>query len=165
MAKGGRLLEKIAALDNEGSFIFHLLGNVSPELKIPGVPHGPYRRENLERLVAEIAPHLGLIPSIWAETYSHVLTEMWALGLPVVGSSLGAVGQRIIANGGGLVFDPNLPSEAFAQIRELVSNRALYSDIRNKVELIESVSIAEMVAQYEAVYEASIARRRTFGPL
>src|SRR5690606_5968844 len=60
-----------------------------------------YRREEFAAKVAAIAPHFGVVLSVWPETYCHTLTEMWACGVPVLGVDVGAVGDRIRASGAG----------------------------------------------------------------
>ncbi|HVI57334.1 MAG TPA: glycosyltransferase [Luteimonas sp.] len=100
-AKGAMLLARMAELDDEGRFEFHFLGNVWPGLDGVGVRHGPYRREEFAAKVAGIAPHLGVVLSVWPETWCHTLTEMWACGVPVLGVDVGAVGERIRASGAG----------------------------------------------------------------
>lgn len=100
-AKGGELIRQVAQLDTEGRFEFHLLGNVWSGMGGVGVRHGKYRREDFASKVAGIRPHLGVVLSVWPETYCHTLTEMWACGVPVLGVDVGAVGDRIRASGAG----------------------------------------------------------------
>ena len=40
-------------------------------------------------------------PAIWPETYSFVLSEIWAAGYPAVAFDIGAIAERIRATGAG----------------------------------------------------------------
>ncbi|MFM2341613.1 MAG: hypothetical protein RLZZ592_1266 [Pseudomonadota bacterium] len=100
-SKGAMLLRDMATRDANHRLEFHFLGKIWDGLKGIGVHHGPYERTQFATKVDAIAPHLGLVLSIWPETYCHTLTEMWACGLPVMGFAIGAVGDRLHASGAG----------------------------------------------------------------
>ncbi len=126
--KGARILEKLQALNGDGRFEFHLIGQYAAALK--GTPnlvfHGPYDRRNFGERVTRIAPHFGVVLSIWPETFCHTLTEMWASGLPVAGFDLGAVGERIRRHGGGWLISPVTAEAAFSALQAIVSDRAAF---------------------------------------
>jgi glycosyltransferase involved in cell wall biosynthesis len=125
--KGARILKGIQALDREGRFEFHVLGQPSRELKsVPNVvTHGPYDRQSFGELTSVIDPHFGVVLSIWPETFCHTLTEMWASGLPVAAYDLGAVGERIRRHGGGWLIEPVTPEAAFQAFVAIAANPAL----------------------------------------
>lgn len=105
-AKGSALVSAAAKELRREGIEFHLLGNADDGLDRNIVTcHGAYERADFIERVAEIGPAIGLLPSLWPETYCHVLTEMWASGLPVLAYDIGAVGERIRAKGGGWLFD------------------------------------------------------------
>jgi glycosyltransferase involved in cell wall biosynthesis len=56
---------------------------------------GPYQREDLPDLIEGHGINMFLFPSIWPETFSYVVAEMTALGLPVVAFDLGAPAERL----------------------------------------------------------------------
>jgi GT2 family glycosyltransferase/glycosyltransferase involved in cell wall biosynthesis len=60
-----------------------------------------YARDELPRWVAALRPDLAMLPSTVPETWSYTLSELWALGLPVLCADLGAPGERLRAAGGG----------------------------------------------------------------
>jgi O-antigen biosynthesis protein len=107
-AKGLGTLLKVLELDVGRALELHVLGACPASLaEQPGVVnHGRYRREQFFELVQKIRPHVSAILSICPETFCHTLTESWAAGLPVVGSELGAVGERIAVSQAGWVVDP-----------------------------------------------------------
>ena len=56
---------------------------------------GRYRTADLPDLVARAGINLGLVPSIWPETFCYVAEELIALGLPVAAFDLGAPAERL----------------------------------------------------------------------
>jgi glycosyltransferase involved in cell wall biosynthesis len=56
---------------------------------------GPYARDELVDLVERHRINMFLFPSIWPETFSYVVSEMVALGLPIVAFDLGAPADRL----------------------------------------------------------------------
>jgi glycosyltransferase involved in cell wall biosynthesis len=59
-----------------------------------------------------------LLPGPYAETFGHVMTEALIAGLPVVGASYGALGERIRPTGAGWTIDPT----DVTAIRDLIEN-------------------------------------------
>ena len=105
--KGAHLLpEVIAAFANDG-VDWHVFGGGDEELlrgvrRLPHTTvHGYYRAGTLPALLAHHAIDLGLLPSIWPESYCFTLSECWRAGVPVVSFAHGAIAERITRNGGG----------------------------------------------------------------
>ena len=73
---------------------------------------GPYAEAEVVRLIRGAGADLGLLPSIWPETWSYVLTQMWQAGLPVAAFDLGAPAERIRARGHGWTLPLGLPPAA-----------------------------------------------------
>jgi len=100
IAKGALVLREL--IEKAGDrYEFHLVGQVHPSLQGLGTAHGPYGREELSGIIADIRPAVGLILSIWPETYCHTLTELWSCGVPVIAFDTGAVGERLRETPGG----------------------------------------------------------------
>jgi len=56
---------------------------------------GPYQRDDLAQLIEANGINMLLFPSIWPETFSYVVGEMMALGLPIVAFDIGAPAERL----------------------------------------------------------------------
>lgn len=90
---------------------WHLAGKMSAKVHPLAVDHGPYARDDFGALVESISPDLGGIFSIAPETFSHTLSELWSMGLTVLSTDLGAVGDRVREKGGGVLFDVDKPED------------------------------------------------------
>ena len=109
-------------------------------------------------MLAETQADLVLLLSPWAETYSYTLSEAWRLGLPVVGSDLGAIGERIRALGGGVTVDPWDPQAVAATVRRLLDDPSALALLRQQAAAIGPTlpTLADMADGYDRVY-ASLA--------
>ncbi|MFG1395461.1 glycosyltransferase [Roseixanthobacter pseudopolyaromaticivorans] len=111
-AKGSDVLLQIQELRPVDEMEIHVVGASVAEVQNSAlITSGPYTREDFPEIVARIRPHIGLVLSIWPETYSHTLTELWSCGVPVIAFDRGAVGERIRESGGGWL----LPQDAGAE--------------------------------------------------
>ena len=85
---------------------------------------GIYRPADLDRLIDAADPHVVLLPSIWPETWSFVLTSALQRGLPIVAFDIGAPAERLRALGRGhllpleLAHRPADLLDAFRHLRE-----------------------------------------------
>ena len=107
--KGGPRLARIAAaLAARGLHVTSYGGygheNLLAMRAIPGVRvRGYYRAGSLPGLLAGQGASVALILSAFAESFSLVLSEAWAAGVPVVAPATGAFPERIPPLGGLLV--------------------------------------------------------------
>ncbi len=160
-SKGTSLLRKLFALNADpqkgGVFEFHILGNVDGTLARPApgvVQHGPYEREDLPKLLAEIAPSFSLITSIWPETYCHTMTESWLLGIPVLASDIGTLRERVLAHGGGWLLDYRDPVAWFQRMLEISRDEEDYARRCEEVDAVRIRSVDEMADDYLRLYAA-----------
>ena len=72
---------------------------------------GPYEQTEVVSLIQAQHPRLGLLPSIWPETWCLALTALWQAGLEVVAFDVGAQAERIARRGRGQVVPLGLPAE------------------------------------------------------
>lgn len=66
---------------------------------------GPYKREDLPRLIAESGANVMLFPSVWPETFSYVVQELMALNLPLACFDMGAPAERVRTYAKGLILE------------------------------------------------------------
>ena len=113
--KGARRLERLVARARERSLPlrFVLIGYTDvaraaypwhdPDGTL--VVHGPYDRAELGPLLDRYRVRLVLFPAAAPETFSYALSEVWALGRPVVSPPFGALRERVEASGAGWIVD------------------------------------------------------------
>jgi glycosyltransferase involved in cell wall biosynthesis len=103
--KGASLLPDLARL--LGNRELHVFGGGDENLlramrRVPNITvHGYYRGGTLPDLLARHDIGLVVLPSIWPETYSLVLSEAWLAGTAVAAFDLGAQADRIRRQGDG----------------------------------------------------------------
>lgn len=126
VSKGLRVVQGLAAASGRSRVPLRLsvLGPASEPLPPSVTVTGPYLARDLERLLTEAAPHLVLLPAIWPESWSFVLTAALARGLPVVVFDIGAPAARLRRLGRGHVLplelsrDPAKLMAALLQLRD-----------------------------------------------
>ena len=161
--KGGAVIKQLIAMDESSRLEFVVLGNVKHTLKPLGIEMGPYERDEFHGLVERISPSFSAVLSIWAETYSHTVSESWAAGLPVLAFDLGAVGERIARHGGGWRFDPSDPEALYRGILEIADDPGAYEAGRERARVENLRSVSEMSADYLDLYGDVMASRRRVG--
>jgi hypothetical protein len=167
-AKGAKLLREMVAVDGGHRVEFHVLGDPGDLEAMPGlVLHGRYARDRFLEHAAAIGADIGAVLSVWPETYSHTVTELWAAGLPVFGLDLGAVGERIRASGGGWLTayrDAASILEALAALDpwgpEIEERRAAVRAWQDGIGIARDVHA--MAFDYDVLYREVAHRQRAF---
>ena len=122
------------------------------------VHHGAYDRERIPELLNEAGIDVVLLLSTWPETFCYTLTEAWQAGIPVIGSSLGAIGERIVKSGAGWTVDTREPQEIVALLRHLHSDRTEISEKALLARTVELPELADMAATYGELYRELLSR-------
>jgi GT2 family glycosyltransferase/glycosyltransferase involved in cell wall biosynthesis len=74
---------------------------------------GEFAADDAPALIRAQRPSLGLLPSVWPETWCFALSDLWRAGLHVAAFDLGAQAERIRASGGrGVLLPLGLPTPA-----------------------------------------------------
>jgi glycosyltransferase involved in cell wall biosynthesis len=157
MNKGGELVKGMLEYNSRISrpMELHILGNSNLPFR-PGkmgcVDHGPYQREDLPEKLFSIEPAAAIIPSVWPETWCHTLTEAWRAKIPVLGSDLGAVGERIRRHGGGWVLSPKDPVQWVEKLVTIAKDPDDYQARVAEIEAMEFRTVAQMGEAYKELY-------------
>lgn len=84
----------------------------------PGVVQqtGPYKHEDLPRLIEDSGANVMLFPSICPETFSYVVHELVDLQLPVASFDFGAPAERLSSYSKGLVLSSMYPASILDEL-------------------------------------------------
>ena len=88
--------------------------------------------------------------SICPESFSYTLTEAWMMGIPVIGSSMGAIGHRINETGCGKVVNPFI----YHDVKNVLMN-ITYDDlytISDRIQTMDLPSYDTMINKYNELY-------------
>ena len=158
VSKGAEILMALAAMPELDHVQWHVLGTLQQgfDRLAPDnvIVHGAYQREDFQRHIAKIKPHMGAVMSIWPETWCHTLTELWAAGVPVLGFDTGAVGERLRQSGAGWLAQ-DLSAQAMAQAVLLASNAEVWQQAEQRVidwQANGQRSCADMADDYWQLY-------------
>lgn len=77
---------------------------------------GEYREEEVQDLIRQQQPDVGLIPSVAPETWCYALGQIWRSGLEAVCFDLGAQGERVRRSMTGLAVPLGLPPVQLAML-------------------------------------------------
>ena len=146
--KGAHLLPELARL--LVNVDIHVFGGGDEDMlrairRIPNITvHGYYRGDALPSLLARFGIGLVVLPSIWPETYSLVLSEAWIAGAAVAAFDLGAPAERIRRHGGGWLAPLESGVEGLGRIIEQWRAGSITTDVPRSVPTPEDAANAHV---------------------
>lgn len=153
VSKGIRLLEEALERLTDFSDIYLVGAKEAGELFVGRrgvhvVRH--YQLSELQSLVQQIKPHVGLLMSILPETYSYTLTELQRLGIPAIATRLGSFAERISDGDTGFLVEPNADAMV-RRLRDIHLDTRQLGLIRSNLLQLPQRSAADMVNDYHAL--------------
>lgn len=150
--KGLAAVNALCAAVADTTIEVHHLGPLAeaahPDLHL----HGPYDSAVLPDLLRAAGISVVVLPGHVPETFSYVVTEALAAGVPVAGARHGAIGERIMATGAGWTFDPE-DAEALPDLaRALDRDRDLLWAATARAAAVPLVTAAEVAVRYASTY-------------
>jgi GT2 family glycosyltransferase len=119
--KGLEVIRALVEYDKAEKLEFHILGRLIGEMPKKGVVTlGAYERQEFTNKARSVNPHLGIIFSVWDETYCHTLTELWSVGLPAAVLDFPNVAERVRRSGAGWVLDHQDIPKLYDEILRIV---------------------------------------------
>jgi GT2 family glycosyltransferase/glycosyltransferase involved in cell wall biosynthesis len=76
---------------------------------------GRYEEQEAMKLIKDQEADFALLPALWPETWSYVVSQLWEAELLIVAFDIGAPSERIKARGGGLLLPLGAPIERIVQ--------------------------------------------------
>ncbi len=115
---------------------------------------GPYQREALPGMLAEKEIDVICMLPVIPETFSYTLSEAWKGGIPVIGTELGAIGERIRETGAGWVLRrDDGAEELLSLLRRIAKHPEELAEKKARAAGVRVRTAAEMGQDYFAVYE------------
>lgn len=155
--KGGELLLSMLPALRDIADIY-LLGTGESGGAFEGVPGvevvRSYSREELPGLLARVQPDVGLLLSTVPETFSYTLSELWAAGIPVVATRLGAFEERVEEGVTGWLADP-VAGQLLARLQQLQVDRSVLRRASQALQQVLPASAADMVESYHQILPQS----------
>jgi glycosyltransferase involved in cell wall biosynthesis len=142
---------------------FRILGRVDEpfdkilsELALPNVEIiGAYDARSLPGLLSDV--DVGLLASVWAETYVLALSECWAAGVVPIVSDIGALGERVAHEKNGLKVPPASAGHLAAALARLLDDPGLLERLRSGAREAQVRSIEETTTDYVRIYDRLLA--------
>jgi len=122
-----------------------------------------YRRDELPGLIARLQPDAALLLPTVAETFSYTLSECLSLDLPVIGTRVGALAERLIDGSEGFLADPSAEA-VIATVARLAADRAALARVRAVLRQHAPRDLTTMAAEYRALLDARPCRPQTPNP-
>ncbi|MBK8905039.1 MAG: glycosyltransferase family 4 protein [Anaerolineaceae bacterium] len=121
------------------------------QLKAVGRPTflGRLERTAVWHMLAQV--DVVVVPSLWYETFVFVISEAFAMGVPVVASDLGVLAERVRHSVDGLLFPPGDAARLAQALQTLHDDPALQARLRqNILPVATGAEHAAVVAQLYA---------------
>ncbi len=144
-----QLADALAGTDIEVHHFGPMTDEPSPDLRT----HGAYDNALLGDLLHRTGIQVVVLPGAYAETFGLVLSEAILAGVPVIGASYGALGERIRRHGTGWTIDPTEPGELVALVERLDANRDEVLRATRRVHDVELQTVAATAPRYATLYE------------
>ena len=159
-AKGAGVLKQLIT-SGDSSFRLFVYGEVGePEISALRIPDnvffsGVYQKDDICDLLQASRIDVALILPVWAETFCYTLSEAWSCGIPVIGTDLGAVGERIRQTGAGWLTAPDASGDDIRKLLEHIRNHPEeLAGKRKKAARIPERSVEAMNADYLGLYDS-----------
>ncbi len=157
-AKGSALISSMIRSGNR-NYNFYVFGEVGDDEVSGSVStdhvffSGLYRREDIGTLLRAAKVDLVVIPPIWAETFCYTLSEAWACGIPVIGTDIGAVGERIRETGAGWLIPPDADAGQLTELLDRIrEDPGMLKEKQEKAKALSLKSVARMDGEYLELY-------------
>lgn len=121
---------------------------------------GKYTRDQLPEIMAGL--DVLVVPSIWPETFNHVIREGFIAGIPVIGSELGAIPEAIEPGVNGYLFPTGDSQELARLLVELANHPELLDRLRANIPPVKTIEqqTEELAALYQVVIQEKLALKQ-----
>jgi glycosyltransferase involved in cell wall biosynthesis len=156
--KGLDTVNQLAEAFRDTSIEVHQFGPLKEPASPALLAHGPYDNEFLPDLLHRAGIQIVLLPGAYAETFGIVMSESLAAGIPLIGATYGALGERIRAYGAGWTVDPTDPYGIRVLIERLDTARDEILRVTRQVLRVPLETVADTSHRYAALYAGKLTR-------
>lgn len=155
----GAIEQIIKRLGKKGEIHFYHYGDKTPTgLSI--ISRGRYNRHEIVGLIQQDEIDIILLLSSWPETFSYTLSEAIAASVPVIATSIGALGERVNDEGTGWILDFNDIDGCCSLLQQLSVDRTELYQRRIKMATCPLKALATMSSEYLELYLSLPQRER-----
>ncbi len=112
-----------------------------------------YDQGQLAELIEVLQPDLAVLPSVVPETFSYTLSEMWALGVPVLATRVGSFPERIRDSETGWLCDAD-PAALVAAVKKLAADPSSIRKVADRLREEPVDDLETMTAAYNSLCPA-----------
>lgn len=152
LLKGSNFIKEIKKCDTKNRLEFYFMGHVNKDLEKYGKNYGTYLREDFQSIVKKIKPSFIGIFSICPETFCYTLSESISCEIPILGTNVGVIQERIKRYNIGWILDYKKPLEAYEKIIEISNNKNEYLSKKENTKHIQLSNTNEMTKKYMELY-------------
>ena len=107
-----------------------------------------YQRSELPSIIDDLEIDLGLLLSIWTETFSYTLSELMSMGIPTLATNIGSFADRIEDGVNGFLVKP-IPEDIICKINLLLKDPDAVKIVVTNLSEFKHKSIDKMVHEYQ----------------
>lgn len=113
---------------------------------------GKLTRDEVWGVLAQV--DVVVVPALWCETFSLIVSEAFAAGAPVIASLIGPLGERVSDGVDGLLVPPGDISALREAMLRFIQDPALLLKLRAGIE--RPATVASHAASIESVYRSAL---------
>ena len=113
---------------------------------------GKLNREKVWEMLAQL--DVVVVPSIWYETFCFVISEAFAMGVPVITNDLGVLGERVRPGVDGVLVAPGDVDQLAQVLQRLHDDPALRQQLRQHI--LSVGTVAEHTAVVVQLYHETV---------
>lgn len=157
-AKGSGLAYRMIT-QSDNRYDWYLIGGLGdPNLITLSAPNvrkiGWYVREDVSAILKQNRIDLVCILPIWPETFCYTVSEAQLAGIPILGTDIGALSERISRDGSGWLIDRNAKAkDVLNLLDEIFADESAFEETKQRIRAFHHCSITQMCDVYSEIYK------------